>query len=76
VPKVHHHFHKHPRLDPNLSKFNSVHILTPFFFRMIYAYKVLVRKFEGKWQLGRPRHGWEDNLWELGRKDVNWMHLA
>jgi hypothetical protein len=43
---------------------------------MIYAYKVLVRKFEGKWQLGRPRHGWEDNLWELGRKDVNWMHLA
>ena len=25
-------------------------------------YKVLVRKSEGKRQLGRPRHRWEDNI--------------
>jgi hypothetical protein len=26
------------------------------------AYHVFIRKSEGKRQLGRPRHGWEDNI--------------
>jgi hypothetical protein len=26
------------------------------------AYKMLVRKLEGKKQLGRPRNRWEDNI--------------
>jgi hypothetical protein len=26
------------------------------------AYKILVRKHEGKRTLGRPRHRWEDNI--------------
>jgi len=44
------------------------------------AYKILVRKPEGKRLLGRPRHRWEDNigmdLREIGWEGVNWMHLA
>jgi hypothetical protein len=38
------------------------------------AYKILVRKLEGKRPLGRPRHRWEDirmNLKESGLK-VMW----
>jgi hypothetical protein len=38
-------------------------------------YKILVIKLEGRRQLGRPRHGWEDNirvdLREIGWKGVN-----
>jgi len=26
------------------------------------AYRVLVGRFEGRRQLGRPRRGWEDNI--------------
>jgi hypothetical protein len=26
------------------------------------TYRVLTRKLEGKRQLGRPRHKWEDNI--------------
>jgi hypothetical protein len=44
------------------------------------AYKILVRKPEGKRLLRRPRHRWEDNigmdLREIGWEGVNWMHLA
>jgi hypothetical protein len=44
------------------------------------AYKILVRKSEGKRPLRRHRHGWEDNikvdLKEIGWKGVDWMHLA
>jgi len=44
------------------------------------AYKILVRKSEGKRPLGRPRHRWKDNiimdLREIGWECVNWMHLA
>jgi hypothetical protein len=29
---------------------------------MRYAYNILVRKYEGKKALGRPRHRWEDNV--------------
>jgi len=30
------------------------------------AYRVLVRKHEGKRPFGRPRHGWKDNIkWML-----------
>jgi hypothetical protein len=40
----------------------------------------LVRKLEGKTQLGRPRHRWEDNIrmdiWEIRWEGVDWMHLA
>jgi hypothetical protein len=44
------------------------------------AYKVLVGIPEGKRPLGRPRHGWEENikmdLREIGRECVDCMHLA
>jgi hypothetical protein len=29
---------------------------------MIYAYKISVRKTEGKRQLGRPRDRWDDSI--------------
>jgi hypothetical protein len=44
------------------------------------AYNILVGKREGRRPLGRPRHGWEDNikmdLREIGFGDVDWIHLA
>ena len=44
------------------------------------AYKVLVGKIEGKTQLGRFRHIWEDNikmdLQDVGCGDVDWTELA
>ena len=44
------------------------------------VHKVLVGKPEGKRQLGRPRHRWEDNikmdLQEMGRGCGDWMELA
>jgi hypothetical protein len=44
------------------------------------AYIILVGRPEGRRPLGRPRHGWEDNikkdLREIGFGDVDWIHLA
>jgi hypothetical protein len=44
------------------------------------VYRVLVGRPEGKRPLGRPRHGWEDNikvdLREIGIDGVNWIQLA
>ena len=44
------------------------------------AYRVLVRKPEGKRPLGRPRRRWEDNikmdLQEVGYGGVDWIELA
>jgi hypothetical protein len=44
------------------------------------AYKILVRKLEGKRPLGGLRCRWENstrtNLWETGSEGVNWMYLA
>jgi hypothetical protein len=44
------------------------------------VYKVLVEKPEGRRQLGRPWHRWEDNirmdLREVGCACVDWMELA
>jgi hypothetical protein len=44
------------------------------------AYRVLVRKPEGKRPLGRPGRRWEDNikmhLRELGWGGMDWIHLA
>jgi hypothetical protein len=44
------------------------------------AYRLLVGKPEGKKPLGRPRHGWADNikmdLVEVGWGDVDWVGLA
>jgi hypothetical protein len=44
------------------------------------AYKLLVRKPNGKKPLGRPRRRWEDNirmdLREIVWKFSDWMHLA
>jgi len=43
-------------------------------------YRILMGKTEGKRQLGRPRHRWEDNVkwilrkWDVGGKD--WIKLA
>jgi hypothetical protein len=34
-------------------------------------YKVLVRKLEGKWSLGRPRRRWEDGL-TRDRGEIGW----
>jgi hypothetical protein len=43
-------------------------------------YRVLVGRPEGKRQLGRPRHMWEDNikvdLRETGIDGANWIQLA
>jgi hypothetical protein len=44
------------------------------------VYRLLVRKSEGKRPLGRPRHGWMDNikmdLLEIGLNFVDWIGLA
>ena len=44
------------------------------------AYRVLVRKPEGKRPLGKPRRRWEDNikvdLREVGFDPGDWIHLA
>jgi len=44
------------------------------------TYRVLVVKSEGKRQLGRPKHSWEDNIKvytpEVNWEDVNWIYLA
>jgi hypothetical protein len=44
------------------------------------AYKVLVRRLEGKRPCGRTRREWEGNitanLREIGWEAVDWMHLA
>jgi hypothetical protein len=39
------------------------------------AYNILVGRPEGRRPLGRPRHGWEDNI-KIGFGDVDWIHLA
>jgi len=42
--------------------------------------RILVGKPEGKRPLGKPRHGWEDNikmdLQEVGRRVTDWIELA
>jgi hypothetical protein len=47
---------------------------------MRYALKILVGKPDRKRQLGRPRHGWEDDirthLREIGWESVGGIHLA
>jgi hypothetical protein len=44
------------------------------------VYGVLVEKPEGKKPLGRPRHGWEDNIkmdfQELECGGMDWIELA
>jgi hypothetical protein len=44
------------------------------------AYRILVGKPERKTPLGRPRHGWEDNikmdLREIGWGGMYWIELA
>jgi hypothetical protein len=44
------------------------------------VYRVLVRKPEGKRQLGRPRCRWEDNikmdLQKVGCEFMDWIELA
>jgi hypothetical protein len=44
------------------------------------AYRILVGKPEGKRPLGRPRHGWVDNirmdLREIGWGGMDWSELA
>jgi hypothetical protein len=44
------------------------------------VYRVLVGTPEGKIQLGRPRHRWEDNikldLREIGIDGTKWIQLA
>jgi hypothetical protein len=46
--------------------------------RMVYAYKMLVGKPEGKRPLGRTRHRWKDNIRMVLREIevVDWMHLT
>jgi len=43
------------------------------------VHRVLVRKFEGRKPLGRPRRGWEDNI-KMDLREVgvggDWMELA
>jgi hypothetical protein len=44
------------------------------------AHSILVGRPERKRSLGRPRHGWKDNIRldvrEMGLQGVNWMHVA
>jgi hypothetical protein len=44
------------------------------------AYRILVGNPEGKRPLGRPRHGWVDDikmdLREIGWDGVNWIDMA
>jgi hypothetical protein len=44
------------------------------------AYKTVVGKVKGERQLGRHRHGWEDNikcnLYKIEYKVVDWSHLT
>jgi hypothetical protein len=44
------------------------------------AYNIFVEKPDRKRRLGRCRRRWEDiirmDLKEIGREDVDWMHLA
>jgi hypothetical protein len=44
------------------------------------AYRIFVRKSEGKNPLRRPKHRWEDNIkmgiTEVVCENVNWMHQA
>jgi hypothetical protein len=44
------------------------------------AYKIFVRKLEGKRPFGRPWRTWENNtrmdLLQAEWKDVDWMHMA
>jgi len=44
------------------------------------AYKILMRRPEGKRLLGRFRHKWEDSirmdLREIGLEGVSWIHLT
>jgi hypothetical protein len=44
------------------------------------VYNILVRKHEGKWQLGTPRRGREDNiklcLKVISYEGVDWIHVA
>jgi hypothetical protein len=44
------------------------------------VYRVLVRRPEGKRQLGRPSRRWENNikiyLREIGIDGANWIHVA
>jgi hypothetical protein len=44
------------------------------------VYRILVGKHEGKRQLGRPRHRWEDNnkmdLQEVGFRGMDWIEMA
>jgi hypothetical protein len=35
------------------------------------AYRILVRKPEGKTPLGRPRHRWVDNI-KMDLRDIGW----
>ena len=46
----------------------------------IGAYRFMVGRREGKIQLEKPRHGWEDNtktdLQEVGWGDMDWIDLA
>jgi hypothetical protein len=40
------------------------------------AYRILVGKPQGERPLGRPRRRWVDNLREIGRDGVDWVHMA
>jgi hypothetical protein len=39
-------------------------------------HSILVVNPEGKTQLARPRHRWEDNIKEIGWGGMDWIHLA
>jgi hypothetical protein len=42
----------------------------------INPYRVLVRKFLGKWSVGRSRRSWEYYLREISCEDERWMALT
>jgi hypothetical protein len=38
------------------------------------AYRILVGKPEGKRQLGRPRHRWENNI-KMNFREIGWGYM-
>jgi hypothetical protein len=44
-------------------------------YKGIKAYRIVIRKLEGKKYLRRPRHRQEDGV-DVGCEDVDWFHLV
>lgn len=60
---------QHVALQTHL--FFMYHFLVLLYATDIVAYRILLRKPEGKTPLGTPRHSWEDNI-KMDLKEIGW----